>query len=321
MVDSIDLIDKSNPMSQPITFITTPGEDIAGHICGNARCRNDDCGIVMPCKCDPPNRVPMVQMNQYKGLTLVIAGAGPSLSKAYKQIKKADHVWGCNSATNWLVDQKWKCTHGIAIDASPRMFGEVWIEPHPMEYLLATTVNPLLTDHILAHDHSVEFFHSARSTLNEELLCNVLYPDAPICKSGLNVANRAIELAVWMGYRKIYMAGCDNAMTESGIMYTDGRGPHAMDAIIDGTIDGRKWKTKPDMLLSACSMAQAKWSLGSRLEFIGNVLPATLARKDQAFMDRCILWGQQSEDLTGTEQSAKIEAYPGSEDPAEAEGV
>lgn len=304
MTDTKTMIDTSNPMSQPVTFITTPGEDIAGHICGNARCRT--CDIVMPCDCDPPNRVPMVNKDQYKGLTLVIAGAGPSLNKAYKQIKKADHVWGCNSAVNWLVAEGWKCTHGIAIDSSPRMFGEVWTEPYDMEYLLATTVNPLLTDHLLAHDMSIEFFHSHRHTPDEELLCALLFTDAPICVTGLNVANRAIELAVFMGYKKIYVAGCDNAMTESGVMYTDGRGPHSMDAIISGTIDGRRWSTKPDMLLSACSMAQAKWSLGSRLEFIGNVLPATLARKDQAFLDRCILWGEKAQDLTRPEQSAKI---------------
>ena len=205
MIDSVKLIDTSDKMGEPIKFITTPGQDIPGHLCGNARCRNDDCGIVLPCKCEPPNRIPMVQHNRYKGLTLVIAGAGPSLSKAYREIKKADHVWGCNSAVNWLIDQNWKCTHGIAIDASPRMFGEVWIEPADIDYLLATTVNPLLTDHILKHDHKIEFFHSHRHSNDEEILCSMLFPAAPICVNGLNVANRAVELALWLGYKKIYM--------------------------------------------------------------------------------------------------------------------
>ena len=310
MVTEKTLVDTSDPMSQPIKFITTPDKDIAGHICGNARCRNEGCDIVMPCECDPPNRIPMVQMNQHQGLTLVIAGAGPSLKHAYREIHKADHVWGCNSAVNWLVQEGWKCTHGVAIDASPRMFGEVWTEPADIDYLIATTVNPLLVDHLLAHDRPIQFFHSHRHSQDEEILCNVLYPDAPICVMGLNVANRAIELAVWMGYKKIIMAGCDNAMNDSGVMYTDGRGPHSMDAIISGTIDGRRWTTKPDMLLSACSMANAKWTLGSRLEFIGNTLPATLARKDQAFLDRCILWGESADKLTETEETPNIETNP-----------
>lgn len=290
MTDSIQLVDTSKELDEPIQFISTPAANIAGHIAGNARCRNEECDMILPCQCDPQNRIPMVQRDRYRGLTVVIAGAGPSLSKAHKQIKKADHVWGCNSAANWIQEKGWKLTHAVAIDAGSRMFGECWKEPPDADYLIATTVSPPLVDHLLEHGKSIEYFHSRRCTPDEEILCRDLYPPAPMCENGLNVVNRAVQLAVYMGYRKILVAGADSSIGEGDVMYVDGRKTVDNDVIVEGTIDGRMWRTKPDMLLSAICLVEMKWALGTRMEFIGNVLPKSLARKNQAFLDRCIRW-------------------------------
>ncbi len=298
MTDSVQLIDTSRPENDtPIMFHSTPGKDIPGFLCGNARCRNPECDLVMPCACDPQNRIPVVQKDAEKGKTLVICGAGPSLNEAYRQIRKADHVWGCNSAANWLADKGWNLTHAFAIDSSARMFGEVWVDPPDAHYLIATTVNPLLTDHLLEHDREITFFHSRRGAPNEEILCAELFPPAPICENGLNCVNRAVELAVFLGYKRITLAGCDSAFAPGDQMYADGRGINNHDCIVEGQIDGTMWRTKPDMLLSAVCLAQMQWALGKRrLRFVGNTLPRALARKDLDFHDRCIQWVGPPED-------------------------
>jgi hypothetical protein len=253
------------------------------------------------CECKDPDQLPVFGTpNEYAGKTLAICGAGPSLNDAYRQIRKADHVWGANRAVYYLQKKGWRCTHAFAIDAGTGMFEHCWVEPPAVEteYILASTVHPLLTDHILKHGHDVRFFHSARGGVHDEFeLYKVFFPPAPIVGQGLNAVNRAIELGVWLGYKRISVCGADNAFrgddfyADGGQKWDDGDGA----VYLTGEVFGRKWKTTPDMLMSATNLARMKWDYGSKVELVGDTLPRALARTSDAFLDKCVRWATKEE--------------------------
>lgn len=294
-------------LDQQIELQTTPGHDIPGHLATNARCRACDKMVLrLPvkdqytlepgsfpetCKCEVPEQLPVFgQPNEYAGKTLVICGAGPSIRQAYKECRKADHVWGCNRAASWLARKGWHITHALAIDAGTSMLETVWREPPDVrDFILASSVHPALIEHLLARGKRLRLFHSMRGGVDEELnLYRMLFPPAPLVGMGLNSVNRALELAEWLGYRRIALAGADNAFGPNDEMYGTGEKVIFGDATVRGVIDGREWHTRPDMLASAKSLARVKWRLGERLQFIGNTLPRALSRKDEAFLDRVI---------------------------------
>ena len=102
----------------------------------------------------------MVTEGSHVGKTLVIAGAGPSLTEtAAEYCGRADFVWGCNSAAPWLHKNGHRVTHAFTVDQTPAMINE-WEDAPPCEYLLATTVHPYLTEHLQRKGHPVRFFHN-----------------------------------------------------------------------------------------------------------------------------------------------------------------
>jgi hypothetical protein len=219
-------------VKQKILLQTTPAENIPTYIAANSRCRDCNQIVIIPdcdqdlgqCQCEAPNQLPVFGVQkEYTGKTVAICGAGPSLREAYKAIRKADHVWGCNRAAHWLVKKNWKITHGFAIDSSPAMFEDAWKEPPGVDdFILATSVDPRLTDHLLEHGKRVRFFHSVRGKVDDEFkLYALMYQPAPVCGRGLNVVNRAVDLARFLDYRRIYVCGADNALGRAGDMYAN----------------------------------------------------------------------------------------------------
>lgn len=296
---------------QTIILKTTPGEEVKGHIAVNARCRKcqrlltwhklpDDPGYPH-CECEEPEYLPVFgQQNEYEGKTVAICGAGPSLKDAYREVRKATHVWGCNRACHYLNDWNWRLTHGFAIDSTPAMFQSAW-ETVPMvsdEFILASTVHPMLIDHVLASGQKVRLFHSARGGIEDEFnLYAAFFPPAPIVGQGLNAVNRAVELANWLGYKRIYVCGADNAL-RGDAFYADGseKPDHNDGAVyLTGRVHGREWRTTPDMLMSATGLARMKWAYGEKLRFVGNTLPRALAGTTDAFLDKCVRWATKEE--------------------------
>ena len=300
-------------LDQHIDLVSCPADDIPDYLAANCRCRTCDGAVLRDtetrilltqparqrlyieisqtiCTCPEPSPLPVCDTrDEYKDKTLVICGAVPSLKQAHKQVRKADHVWGCNRAAVWLTDHGWKCTHGLAIDPGENMYKGVWKDPPAMDYLLATSVNPRLPDHLLEHGNSVRFFHSLRGGVPEELqLYKMLFPPTALCFTGLNAGTRALDLADFLGYKQIYMAGCDHALSEDGEMYVGGEKFKILDLTVEGVIDGRKYVTRPDMLSSAKALAYRKKELGSRMEFIGMTLPRALSTKSPEFLERVI---------------------------------
>jgi hypothetical protein len=267
------------------------------------------------CECEVARQIPVIgQQNTQKGQTLAICGAGPSLARAKASgvLDKVDQVWACNRAANYMTDKGWPITHAVSIDPGEAMWKEAWADPPDVEqYILATTVAPELTDHLLKHDKKISFFHSLRGGFEGELdLYRMLYPPAPLVGRGLNVVNRTLELADWLGYDTIYLVGADNCLAPGDRMYAGGMSEADVedpDAICRGEIMGHTYSTRPDMLASAKSLAEVKFEMGERVRFVGHkILPRALyemEKKEPGYLDRCIMYAsayeQKMEGKTG----------------------
>lgn len=290
----------------------------------------------------------VVQANAGHGQTLVIAGAGPSLrDHAAEYCAKADQVWGCNSAVTWLIDHGYKATHGFTVDQTPEMCNE-WASAPDVEYLLASTVHPHLTDFLLWRKRRITFFHNyvglagkapvaysvcqacgddgvyqatecagchapnpeSQMMPYEDWLYSALYAPTIRAGAGLNAVTRALDVALFCGFEKIYVLGADCALrvkslppkdapfgspkhrawlAEQTEMHADGGSAVASRQSIltlGGTIDGRHWESKPDLLVTAVFLVKMARQSAGRIELIGDTLPNALKDKPDSFLRR-----------------------------------
>jgi hypothetical protein len=272
-------------------------------------------------KCDSPDCSVVVQQGSAVGQHLILCGAGPSLrDTAAEWCPKGDQIWGCNSALLWLQDQGYKPTHGFTVDQTPQMVEE-WAHPPDVEYLIASTVHPHLTEWLITNDRKTRFFHNyvgiqgedveydgERMSYEDWMYC-ALFPATVRVGSGLNSVNRALDLAIYMGFEKITVLGADcslqvNApppvaainspehrkwLTDHVVMHANGDGAlaHGATAVtLEGYIDGRFWLSKPDMIISAVWLAKAAQHNKGRVQLIGDTLPNALIDKPDEFLKR-----------------------------------
>lgn len=284
----------------------------------------------------------VVVPNSAKGQHVVICGAGPSLADtAAEYCPQADQVWGCNSALPWLVSHGHKVTHGFTVDQTPEMLNE-WASAPDVEYLLATTVHPHLTAHLLKHGRKrLRWFHNyvgirrppvpigdpdnpevTQLIEYETWLYMLLFPPTMQAGSGLNTVNRAIDVALVMGFEKITVLGADCAMRitaprpenmqmgspghlewlrSSTVLHADGGHALASNSsgvtlgaeIDSGTPDatvrpgcGRWWESKVDLLISARWLLTAERKYPGRVEIVGDTYVAAIRGKNKAFLER-----------------------------------
>lgn len=261
-----------------------------------------------------------------KGQTLVVCGAGPSLKDhAAEYCAKGDQVWGCNSALPWLHSHGYKVTHGFTMDQTPQMCVE-WYDMPDVEYLVASTVHSNLTEMLYGARKRVRFFHNyvglregatvewedatgtPRRMCYEDWMYALLFAPTIRAGSGLNATTRALDVASFMGFDKVYILGADCALRytqpprpgmESGssehlawlehctIMHADGGNATASGATqvtLDGWIDGRLWVTKPDMMITAIWLEKMRQKNPEWVEIIGDTLPNALKGKPDEFL-------------------------------------
>ena len=133
----------------------------------------------------------------------------------------------------------------------------------------------------------VQLFHSACGLPNELQLYGELFAPADCMTGGYNVVNRALALAKYMGAVGMILAGVDSGWRPGSAFYADGTDNRpGVDMSDHGVVDGREWMTRPDMLASA--VALARFAKQNPVEFIGDVLPAKLVKKDEAFLKQCV---------------------------------
>ena len=264
----------------------------------------------------------VVRSEEAAGQHLVICGAGPSLADhAAEWCPQADQIWGCNSALPWLHDHGYRPTHGFTIDQTAVMLKE-WFSVPDVTYLCASTVHPHLIDFLSSRQRLVRFFHNyvgiagadvsfqGQAMPYEDWLYCVLFPPTAQAGSGLNSVNRAIDVATYMGFGKITVLGADCALRitrpkpmnftfgdrrhrrwleKHTVMHADGgsavvNGQTAL--TMGGTIDGRYWESKPDMIVSAVWLEIVRRRSQGVVEVIGDTLPNALRDKDMEFLRR-----------------------------------
>jgi len=246
---------------------------------------------------------PTIPGDTKKGKKLIICGAGPSLNNAGPTMRwhKGD-VWACNSALTYLIDRGQRVTHAIGIDNSKRMYTRVWADPpKDVRYFLASSVDPELIAHLVRNGcRRIGIWHNFTSIKGEyDLYANPeLFGPTIIAGEGLNVVNRCLDLAMFMGYSSIHIVGADCG-------YTEGSGFHAgTDEMPDGRVflkarpefgdaigtPGVQWHSTADMMMSAVDLAKKAQKHEGRITLQRGTLPYYLRKKDDAFMDRIIKW-------------------------------
>ncbi len=261
----------------------------------------------------------VVEQDSAKGQHLVLCGAGPTLNAHIAEwAPKADQLWGCNTGLTYLIAQGYQPTHGFAVDQTAEMLRE-WSSTPDVEYLVASTVHPHLVELLRGRDRRIRFFHNyvgvqgqdvahgGETYSYEDWMYAALYPSTIRAGSGLNSVNRAIDVATYMGFDKITVLGADCCLQvntpnpgahfaspehtawlrDHVVMHADGGSAIASNATpmtLEGTIDGRLWTTKPDMIISAVFLEKTRQQMGGRLELIGDTLPNALRDKPDSYL-------------------------------------
>jgi hypothetical protein len=240
------------------------------------------------------------------GKTVNIYGAGPSLSDIPVN-PICDEAWACNSALVYLKEARpdVRITHGFCIDQGVEMLKE-WSKTFNVRYLVSSSINPKLTDHLTSHKRKLTFFHNFLGAPNSEgytgevseemSLYQNLYRTSIQVGHGLNAVPRDVCLALAMGFKTIRVYGADCAASpdyipmpdmESGkyqdwlkglVLYADGR--NALDCYGPTSpfceapdLNGRRWHTRPDMVVSAQHLLDLQRIFPGRIELAGDTLP------------------------------------------------
>ena len=228
----------------------------------------------------------MVTPAMRTGHTVAICGAGPSLARA--DIHGVDQVWACNSALPYLHARTERVGAAIGIDQTAAMIRE-WADPPDVPYYLASSVDPALVQHLAAHGRTVSFFHNHVGFDADEFqhYC-ATYPPTLMVGEGFTVVSRAIGLALWMGYERIDVYGADCAFADHDVTHANGEQAttaYHNPLIMAGEINGRTWRTRPDMLMDAVHLVRRVRQANGRIRLLGDTLPVALLGKDDATLD------------------------------------
>jgi hypothetical protein len=226
----------------------------------------------------------VVEQNSHAGQKLAICGAGPSLAK--QTIEAVDQVWACNSALPYLLGRGVKVSAGVGIDQTPGLLRE-WKDAPDVPYLLASSVEPELVQHLGAKGRDITFFHSAVGLDDELAYYTETWPGTIMVGQGFMVTSRMIGVAQWMGFERIDIYGCDCAL-DGDIAHANGEvvtEAYHNPLIMQADIDGRNWRTRPDMLIGAVDMVRRVRKGEGRIRLIGDTLPVALLGKSEEYLN------------------------------------
>lgn len=228
------------------------------------------------------------------GKVLALCGAGPSLRP--EVIDRYDDMWACNSALTYLLEHGITPTHAVAIDQTPQMLEEWEAAPEGPEYWIASTTDPALADHLLAHGRTVKWFHNACG-FPDGLDAEFAHYDkdwptpAFVLGIGATIVPRLIALAAWLGYRRIDIYGADCAFVDDDVVHANGGTAgevYVAPVILEGTFRGKTWRTRPDLLMSAVDLARQVRQHPGNIRLIGDTLPVALMDLEDEELDTVV---------------------------------
>lgn len=228
----------------------------------------------------------MLRMESAVGKTLAICGAGPSLAKY--PVEGVDTVWACNSAVTYLLNSGVHVDAAVGIDQTAGLLKE-WQQTFPVDYYLASSCHPDLVQHVIHTGRSVSWFHNAVGFPDEQEYYKRYWPTpAFMMGHGATVVPRAIGLAIWMGFERIDVYGADCCLGPDDVAHADGTS--AKDAYPDcfishGVTNGRVYRSRPDMLMSAVDLARFAQHSRGRVRLVGDTLAVALQGKPDDYLD------------------------------------
>lgn len=257
-------------------------------------------------------RLPMVQPEEALGCSVLICGSGPTLAQTFDPTHRHMHptqVWGCNAALRWLWEHGKRVTHGFAVAGEEGLLDD-WKPFPPVQYIVSSGVWPVVVERLRARHRKVRFYHTILGPRlgvpDERAFYAKLFPPS-LCvppSGGFNVTNIAVAIALGMGFGAIYVCGADcclhlgpdprpdaedrtrsdaefeqahAAWKAQQVMYVDGRDAvtaFGKDVLLpSGTIAGRTFVSRPDMLLSAVHLVELAARFPARVQLVGDTLP------------------------------------------------
>jgi len=244
-----------------------------------------------------------------KGQTVALCGAGPSLDPKEVLASGCDHVMAVNSAAPWLYEQGVPVTAAIAIDQTEQLLVE-WQQAYPMVYYVASTVDPAVVKHLQKHDRMVVFFHNAVGMAtpgyqNEFAYYCQRWPPTLMVGYGSTVLTRVVGLMKWFGFEHVHVFGGDHAVTEDLVAHANGettREAYGNPILVHGEINGRRWVTRPDMLMAAVHLAKLAKHNPDTITLHGDTLPGAIIGFTDDEMDAVcsqLAPGEELPELTG----------------------
>ena len=233
----------------------------------------------------------VVTPDSFKGKTLALCGAGPSLRD--HEVTGTDYIFACNSALPYLVSRGVNVTAGVGIDQTPGLLNE-WRYPPDVPYYVASSCDPALIQHLRANGRHCIFFHNFVGLQTDGVCdefqhyCNT-WPTTFMVGKGFSVVSRFIGVAQWMGFEHIDVYGADHCFGADDMAHATGesaKDAYGQPIIMDGEIDGRRFRTRPDMLLGAVDLARRARDSNGAIRLIGDTLPNALIEKDDKYLDQ-----------------------------------
>lgn len=236
--------------------------------------------------------LPLAPAGRHQGRPgAVIVGLGPSLGERPVMARIAGlarrgwHVFAIKEAVRLLIEAGLPVHYAVNMDPGATEAARTPIVGN-VTYCVASSCHPALFRHLAGGNASVWLFHSACGWPGEVTLYRRLFAAADVMVGGYTVANRALSLARYLGFRRLVLAGADFGWREGGGYYAPGVTAKPLgDGVLSdhGRVDGRPWFTRPDLLASATHVARLVKA--GEVRVLGDSLAASLARRDAAFID------------------------------------
>lgn len=149
----------------------------------------------------------------------------------------------------------------------------------------------VLGEYEMATTDGYPFAPVVQARANEVEVYRRLFEHADVVIGGFTVANRALGLAKYMGFDKVVLAGADFGWRVDGkdsyyAGFVDAEPLNDVWMTDQGRVDGKPWKTRPDLLASAVDVA--RHIKQGRVKVVGDSLAAALAKHPDEYLDRVV---------------------------------
>jgi hypothetical protein len=196
---------------------------------------------------------------------LSIVCYGPSLKHTWQNIQRP--ILTVSGAHDFLIERG--IVPDFHMDCDPREYkAKFTAKPHKdVQYLMATVCHPKIWEQLDGHKVQLWHLHNGPET-GEWVAKND--PGANMLGGGSTAGMRALEVGSMMGYRRFHIHGMDNSF-EGEARHAGEHGGKKQNAV-DVNVDGRWFKSSPQMIEAGKEMVQFIQNYDAEILFYGDGL-------------------------------------------------